>query len=209
VTGIMRRRRNIESESAITFAPVDLFHFLSIFLCIVGVLAFLQTLMSSANSHKITMKGSGTQTFKEVYQIFCTPKGIIAVPPIEKLANLEKLVNGNDHEVIARVLAERKRMRPNTKQIEGSFMQLAQKMDAAQIEQMLDEIVEINRIATGVGYLYEEFILFGIYPGSGTVFHDFRSVMYKDKYEGLDKGYEALDFNWRFIYSDSEGRQRP
>ncbi|HIP95543.1 MAG TPA: hypothetical protein EYH20_09435, partial [Leucothrix sp.] len=59
---------------------VSLFPFLSIFLCVMGVLSFINVLSSYSAPQKIELTAQLEQGYKVAYQIFNLPDGIIHLP---------------------------------------------------------------------------------------------------------------------------------
>jgi len=72
---------------------ISLFPFLSIFLCVMGVLSFINVLNSFSTPQKIEMSAQLEQGYKVAYQVFNLPDGIISVPPTKYLRNLQKVLN--------------------------------------------------------------------------------------------------------------------
>ena len=66
------------------------------------------------------------------------------------------------------------------------------------ITNIFKEIQWLNDYARQKDFLYEEFVLFGIYPDSGEIYHKIRRIL--DKHPellGIRIGLEALDSNWK------------
>jgi hypothetical protein len=162
---------------------ISLFPFLSIFLCVMGVLSFLNLLNSALMPRKLVMTVEVAQGYKVAYQIFCQPDGFIAVPPIKRLAALN---SGN--ETIQAILQKRR-------QQQGLSLLIPTETNITNIFQ---EIQWLNDYARQNDFLYEEFVLFGIYPDSGEIYHTIRRIL--DKHPellGISMGLEALDSNWK------------
>jgi len=165
-----------------TGMEISLFPFLSIFLCVMGVLSFLNLLNSAMMPRNLVMTGEVTQGYKVAYQIFCQPEGFIAVPAIKRLATLNK------NEKIKDILEKRRQ------QQSLSLLIPTEK----NITKIFQEIQWLNDYARQNDILYEEFVLFGIYPDSSEVYHTIRHIL--DKHPellGISIGLEALDSNWK------------
>src|SRR5690242_14183981 len=82
----MPRRRRPRGEAT---EMLDLFPFLSIMLCVVGVLAFVQVLMAMVGSPKVQMVGEVAFGHQVGYQVICLPQGAVLLPPpVKRLAPL-------------------------------------------------------------------------------------------------------------------------
>ncbi len=166
-----------------TGMEISLFPFLSIFLCVMGVLSFLNLLNSAITPRNLVMTGEVTQGYKVAYQIFCQPEGFIAVPAIKRLATLN-----SRNEKIKNILEKRR-------QQQGLSLLIPTEKN---ITKIFKEIQWLNDYARQNDILYEEFVLFGIYPDSSEVYHTIRHIL--DKHPellGISIGLEALDSNWK------------
>ena len=164
---------------------ISLFPFLSIFLCVMGVLSFLNLLNSALMPRKLVMTGEVTQGYKVAYQIFCQPDGFIEVPPIKSLATSLK---NKDNTTIQDILEKRR-------QQQGLSLLIPTEKNIIKI---FKEIQWLNDYARQNDVLYEEFVLFGIYPDSSEIYHTIRHIL--DKHPellGISIGLEALDSNWK------------
>jgi hypothetical protein len=171
-----QRKRNTGLE-------ISLFPFLSIFLCVMGVLSFLNLLNSAMMPRKLVMTGEIAQGYKVAYQIFCQPDGFITIPPIKRLANID-----NKDYIIQDILHKRRLQ-------QGLSLLIPTEKN---ITNIFKEIQWLNDYARQNNFLYEEFVLFGIYPDSGKIYHKIRRIL--DKHPellGISIGLEALDSNWK------------
>ncbi|MEN8216220.1 MAG: hypothetical protein ABFS56_07555 [Pseudomonadota bacterium] len=161
---------------------VSLFPFLSIFLCVMGVLSFLNILNSTVVPRKLVMTGEVGQGYKVAYQIFCLPDGIVVVPPIKRLAALRQAV------AVEEILQKRRHQRT---------LSLIEPTEET-ITQIFREIQLLNSHARQANFLYEEFVLFGVYPGGADVYHKIRKIIFEhEELLGIRIGLEALDANWQ------------
>ena len=71
---------------------ISLFPFLSIFLCVMGVLSFINVLSSFSAPQKIELSAKLEQGYKVAYQVFNLPDGIISVPPVKYLKDLQNVL---------------------------------------------------------------------------------------------------------------------
>ena len=143
---------------------VSLFPFLSIFLCVMGVLSFINVLNSFSAPQKIELTAQLEQGYKVAYQIFSLPDGIITVPPVRYLDKLREAVDEVDQVAITDILHRRKGAMFRLENHSGPIMSLATEPDVDGILQAMQDIRTLNEIALKANYLYEEFLLFGIYP---------------------------------------------
>ena len=77
---------------------ISLFPFLSIFLCVMGVLSFINVLSSFSAPQKIELTAQLETGYKVAYQIFSLPDGVISVPPTKQLRKLQAVVDEADKE---------------------------------------------------------------------------------------------------------------
>ncbi len=176
---------------------ISLFPFLSIFLCVMGVLSFINVLNSFSTPQKIELTAQLEQGYKVAYQIFSLPDGIITVPPTKHLLKLKAVVDESDAMVIEDILDRRSQSMQRLEAHRGSIMNLATEPDMDSILEAMLDIRTLNEIALKANYLYEEFLLFGIYPNGGSAYQKIRDVMsFTQNASSISVGLEPLDSNW-------------
>lgn len=176
---------------------ISLFPFLSIFLCVMGVLSFINVLSSFSAPQKIELTAQLETGYKVAYQIFSLPDGVISVPPTKQLRKLQAVVDEADKEVIDVIIQQRERAIETLKSHTGSIMNAAIEPDVDDILDAVHDIRTLNEIALKNNYLYEEFILFGIYPNGSQAYQKIRDVMILTQDSaGISIGLEPLDSNW-------------
>ena len=176
---------------------ISLFPFLSIFLCVMGVLSFINVLNSFSTPQKIELTAQLEQGYKVAYQIFSLPDGIISVPPTKQLLRLKAVVDNSDALVIEDILYRRSQAIQLLESHQGSVMNLASEPDMDSILEAMLDIRTLNEIALKANYLYEEFLLFGIYPNGGSAYQKIRDVMsFTQDATSISVGLEPLDSNW-------------
>jgi hypothetical protein len=176
---------------------ISLFPFLSIFLCVMGVLSFINVLNSFSTPQKIELTAQLEQGYKVAYQIFSLPDGIISVPPTRYLAKLKEAVDEADAAVIEDIIQRRELEMRKLESHSGSIMALAREPDMDDILETVLDIRTLNEIALKANYLYEEFLLFGIYPNGGHAYQKIRDVMsFTQDAASISIGLEPLDSNW-------------
>lgn len=188
------RRARFQQEEKL---EISLFPFLSIFLCVMGVLSFINVLNSFSTPQKIELTAQLEQGYKVAYQIFSLPDGIISVPPTKHLLKLKAAVDDSDALVIEDILDRRSNSMRRLESHQGSVMNLAKEPDMDDILETILDIRTLNEIALKANYLYEEFLLFGIYPNGGSAYQKIRDVMnFTQDAASISVGLEPLDSNW-------------
>ena len=176
---------------------ISLFPFLSIFLCVMGVLSFINVLNSFSTPQKIELTAKLEQGYKVAFQVFSLPDGIISVPPTKYLAKLREAVDEPGKLVIDDIMIRRQRAMQKLESHTGSIMNLATEPDMDDILQAILDIRTLNEMALKANYLYEEFLLFGIYPNGGQAYQKIRDVMsFTQDAASISIGLEPLDSNW-------------
>ncbi len=176
---------------------ISLFPFLSIFLCVMGVLSFINVLNSFSTPQKIELTAQLEQGYKVAYQIFSLPDGIISVAPTKYLAKLKQAVDVTDRAIIDDIANRRERAIRKLESHKGSIMELATEPDIDEILEAMLDMRTLNEMALKANYLYEEFLLFGIYPNSGQAYQKIRDVMgFTQDAASISIGLEPLDSNW-------------
>ncbi len=186
---------------------VSLFPFLSIFLCVMGVLSFINVLSSFSAPQKIELTAQLEQGYKVAFQIFSLPDGIISLPPIKHLAQLKEAVDDADKETIEDIMRRRQWAINNLERHTGSIMNAAIEPDMNDITEILHDIRTLNEIALKANYLYEEFLLFGIYPNGGQAYQKIRDIMsFTQDARSISVGLEPLDSNWTLNLKKHTGK---
>jgi len=176
---------------------ISLFPFLSIFLCVMGVLSFINVLNSFSTPQKIEMSAQIEQGYKVAYQVFNLPDGIISVPPTKYLNDLKKVLDDDGKATLDDIIYKRKQMMSSLQAHVGPIKQAAIEPDIDDILEMLHNIRMVNELALKANYLYEEFLLFGIYPNGGQAYQKIRDVMtFTQDSASITVGLEPLDSNW-------------
>ncbi len=177
---------------------ISLFPFLSIFLCVMGVLSFINVLSSFSAPQKIELTAQLETGYKVAYQIFNLPDGIISVPPTKYLRKLQTATNNDDDkDTIETIILQRESQLKKLENYTGTVMALAKDPDIDNVLNIMRNIRSLNEIALRANYLYEEFLLFGIYPNGGQAYQKVRDVMtLTEDSRAISVGLEPLDSNW-------------
>lgn len=187
---------------------ISLFPFLSIFLCVMGVLSFINVLSSFSAPQKIELTAQLETGYKIAYQIFSLPDGIISVPPTKHLRKLQVAVDDADKEIIDIILQQREQLIEKLENHTGSIMNAAVEPDIDDILDTVHDIRTLNELALKANYLYEEFILFGIYPNGSQAYQKIRDVMIlTPDSAAISIGLEPLDSNWTLNLSSNTSKK--
>ena len=176
---------------------ISLFPFLSIFLCVMGVLSFINILSSVSAPQKIQLTMELEQGYKVAFQIFTLPDGMIVLPPVTRLQELQKVVSDENKAELASIILSRQRLIDRVLESQANPSNSARSPDSEDVREWMYEIRKINEMALQANFLYEEFVLFGVYPNGGQAYQKVRSVMSNSAdAQNISVGLEPLDANW-------------
>lgn len=187
---------------------ISLFPFLSIFLCVMGVLSFINILSSVSAPQKIQMTMELEQGYKTAFQIFTLPDGVIVLPPVSRLEQLQKMVDDEQKAELAFIILSRQRLIDQVMASQANPANSARPPNTDQILMWMYEIRKINEMALQANFLYEEFVLFGVYPNGGQAYQKVRDVMSNSPdAQSISVGLEPLDSNWSLSLHNQGGTQ--
>ena len=184
---------------------ISLFPFLSIFLCVMGVLSFINILSSVSAPQKVQLTMDLEQGYKVAFQIFTLPEGIIVAPSVKRLTELQQVVDEDSKAILAMIILRRQEMieQLTLGQTEPNFGAVSP--DSEDIRLWMYEIRQINEMALRANFLYEEFVLFGVYPNGGQAYQKVRDVMnLSGDAQSISVGLEPLDSNWSLSLHNQE-----
>lgn len=184
---------------------ISLFPFLSIFLCVMGVLSFINILSSVSAPQKVQLTMDLEQGYKVAFQIFTLPEGIIVAPSVKRLTDLQQVVDEDSKAILAMIILRRQEMieQLTLGQTEPNFGAVSP--DSEDIRLWMYEIRQINEMALRANFLYEEFVLFGVYPNGGQAYQKVRDVMnLSGDAQSISVGLEPLDSNWSLSLHNQE-----
>ena len=170
-----------------------------------GVLSFINILSSVSTPQKVQLTMDLEQGYKVAFQIFTLPEGIIVAPSIKRLTDLQDVVDDDSKAILAMIILKRKMMIEQLElgQKEANFGALAP--DSEDIRLWMYEIRQINEMALRANFLYEEFVLFGVYPNGGQAYQKVRDVMNQSgDAQSISVGLEPLDSNWSLSLHNQE-----
>jgi hypothetical protein len=187
---------------------ISLFPFLSIFLCVMGVLSFINVLSSYSTPQKIQLTAQLETGYKVAFQIFSLPDGIISVPPTKYLTKLMNAVDEADRDTINDILIRRESSMEKLMSYSGPIIDAANEPEVESILETVRDMRTLNELALKANYLYEEFLLFGIYPNGGQAYQKIRDVMsVSPDAKSLSIGLEPLDSNWTLNLKSGQGNK--
>ena len=173
-----------------------------------GVLSFINVLNSFSTPQKIEMSAQIEQGYKVAYQVFNLPDGIISVPPIKYLDDLKKVLDDDGKATLDDIIYKREQMMSRLETHVGPIKQAATEPDVDDILEMLHNIRTVNELALKANYLYEEFLLFGVYPNGGQAYQKIRDVMtFTQDSASITVGLEPLDSNWTLNLKSGQATQ--
>ena len=186
---------------------ISLFPFLSIFLCVMGVLSFINILSSVSAPQKIELTMELEQGYKVAFQIFTLPDGMIVLPPVTRLRELQNVVSDENKAELAMIILSRQRLIDRVVASQANPANNARSPDTDDILEWMNEIRKINEMALQANFLYEEFVLFGVYPNGGQAYQKVRAVMSNSAdAQNISVGLEPLDANWSLSLHDQSAK---
>lgn len=178
-----RPRRRDQGE------PVDMFPFLSVLLCVVGVLAFIHVLMTTTIRPSVRMLGDINESHRHAYQVLCRRDGIVWIPTLPSGPLAAAAISASP-EARPFAVVRQKRCQQLKRLAQGAIQ--AEPVNDAQIAESLRELQDANRLAKQNKVLYEEFLLIGIYPGGGPCYHRLRKALNLPGFADLNIGLQPM-----------------
>ncbi|MBX2826345.1 MAG: hypothetical protein KTR33_16540 [Gammaproteobacteria bacterium] len=165
---------------------LELFPFISLFLCVIGVLAFLQNLFVLGDIGESEEEASQPQIFHTPFRIDCYPDRIVLHPPSVALDGLINRLTLDEQTALGQILLRRE-VESDAGGVELGF---SAELDVDTLERLLNEIVTINQLSANERYPYEEYLLFDVHSGGSDIFHYLRLVLDAPEYRHLRAGLE-------------------
>jgi hypothetical protein len=173
-----------------------------------GVLSFINVLSSYSTPQKIQLTAQLETGYKVAFQIFSLPDGIISVPPTKYLTKLMNAVDEADRDTINDILIRRESSMEKLMSYSGPIIDAANEPEVESILETVRDMRTLNELALKANYLYEEFLLFGIYPNGGQAYQKIRDVMsVSPDAKSLSIGLEPLDSNWTLNLKSGQGNK--
>lgn len=163
---------------------LELFPFISLFLCVIGVLAFLQNLLVMGEIGASEEEAKQPQIFQTSYRIECFADRIVLYPPDDQL---EPLYESLSIEQKAGIDAIRKR-RASERAEKGLVLSFVPEFPEDYLRIGLNEVVTLNRLAKVNRFAYEEYVLLEIHPGGSDVYHYLLELLDRPEYRHVRTG---------------------
>lgn len=161
---------------------LELFPFISLFLCVIGVLAFLQNLLVIGEIGASEEEASQPQIFQTAFRIDCLPDRIILYPPENDLLPVFATVSLEEQAGIGSIQSRRP---DNNVGIEIVF---TSEFDNRPLQRSLNEVSTLNRLAKQYGLPYEEYVLLNVHSGGSDVYHYLLRLLDQSQYRHIRVG---------------------
>lgn len=172
-------------------ANLDLFPFISLFLCVIGVLAFLQNLLVLGDIGATEEDSRQAQIFQTAYRIEVMSDRIVLHPPDTELAKVYQTLNLEELAGLESVQA----IRAADIVAEGKAIPLAPDFDELALIQALSEVSTLNQLAKEHAIEYEEFVLLSIHSGGSDTYHFLRRLLDLPAFRHIRSGLEIAANN--------------
>lgn len=146
---------------------LELFPFISLFLCVIGVLAFLQNLLVLGDIGATEEEAQQPQIFQTAYRIESMSDRLVLHPPDIDLKEIYRNLNLEELDALNVVQAARTRDIDSN----GKTLFFAPSLDEVSLQRALHEISTLNLLAKEHGIEYEEFVLLSIHSGGSDAYH--------------------------------------
>ncbi len=170
---------------------LELFPFISLFLCVIGVLAFLQNLLVMGDIGASEEDADQPQIFQTSYQIDTYPDRLVLLPPDSPLTQLRETLTLDEQAGIDSIIAGRGFIR----EAQGLELDLGPNFNEDYLRIALNEIATINRVSKERGLAYEEYILFQIHSGGSDAYHYLVNLLDLPQYSHIRSGLDIADFD--------------
>jgi len=167
---------------------LELFPFISLFLCVIGVLAFLQNLLVMGDIGASEEDAAQPQILQTAYIIECHPGYLVLHPPTDSLQRLFSSLTAEEKFGVDMIQMSRK----NSAELQLEF---DPEFDENQLRVSLNEIVTVNKLAATHRLPYEEYLLFDIRAGGADAYHFVRSFLDTPQYRHVRSGLDITDFS--------------
>ena len=167
---------------------LELFPFISLFLCVIGVLAFLQNLLVMGDIGASEEEALQPQIFQTAYVIECHPDKLVLRPPMDALDNLIAMLSIEQRSGMDLIRDRRNASDEAVLPFEPQF-------DEDQLRVSLNEVVTINRLSATHRFPYEEYLLFDIRSGGSDAYHYMQRLLDLPEYRHLRTGLDITDFS--------------
>lgn len=167
---------------------LELFPFISLFLCVIGVLAFLQNLLVIGDVGASEEEAAQPQIFQTAYRIESHSDRFVMHPPDNELLPIYESLTIEEKTAIESI--ENRRQITNNSQ--GDTLLFTEETTQGLLFLALNEVSTLNRLAKEYGMGYEEYVLLDVHPGGSDAYHYLvqllDSIEFRHIRSGLDVG---------------------
>lgn len=168
---------------------LELFPFISLFLCVIGVLAFLQNLLVMGDIGASEEDAIQPQIFQTPYRIETHPDRLVLHPPDDALTPLYEKLSLEEQAGVDQILARR----DSERQSKGKVLGFGEDFDEVYLQMALNEIASINRLSKERGFSYEEYVLFEIHSGGSDPYHYLLRLLELPEYIHIRSGLDIAN----------------
>lgn len=168
---------------------LELFPFISLFLCVIGVLAFLQNLFVLGELGESEEEAAQPPIFQTAYTIRCERDRLVLLPPRGSLMELSGLLDLQEQSALQKIAETRER----NNEAGGRYLLLNEDFDEEALRLALNEVVTINQLSVRERFAYEEYLLFEIASGGSNVYHVLREMLEEPGYRHLRSGLRVAE----------------
>lgn len=165
---------------------LELFPFISLFLCVIGVLAFLQNLLVMGDIGATEEDAQQPQIFQTAYRIEAMSDRIVLHPPEANLLDIYGNLNLEELAGLNSVQTNRKRSIAS----KGITLMFEPNFDEVSLQLALNEVSSLNLLAKEHGIEYEEFVLLSIHSGGSDIYHDLSRLLDVPAFRHIRSGLE-------------------
>lgn len=167
---------------------LELFPFISLFLCVIGVLAFLQNLLVIGDIGASEEEALQPQIFQTAYLIECHPDKLVLRAPSDALNTLSDMLTLEQRSGLDIIRDSRNRA-------DNAELLFLPEFDEEQLRITLNEVVTINKLSATHRFPYEEYLLFDIRSGGSDAYHYLQRLLDMPEYRRLRSGLDVTDFS--------------
>ncbi len=165
---------------------LELFPFISLFLCVIGVLAFLQNLLVIGDIGATEEDALQPQIFQTAYRIEAMSDRIVLHPPETNLGEIYSNLNLEELAGLNSVQTNRARSTESN----GKTLLFEPSFDELSLQLALNEVSSLNLLAKEHGIEYEEFVLLSVHSGGSDTYHYLSRILDVPTFKHIRSGLE-------------------
>lgn len=165
---------------------LELFPFISLFLCVIGVLAFLQNLLVIGDIGATEEDALQPQIFQTAYRIEAMSDRIVLHPPETNLSEIYSNLNLEELAGLNSVQTNRTRSTESN----GKTLLFEPSFDELSLQLALNEVSSLNLLAKEYGIEYEEFVLLSVHSGGSDTYHYLSRILDVPTFRHIRSGLE-------------------